>query len=347
VSEATSAFAHSASASTLTMTESTIAHYNLLEPMGHGSLGEVYRARDTRVGRTVALKILPSSVVDHPARLSSVLEEAGIAASLSHPNIATLFDVGEAGGRYYLAYEFAAGTGLREEMAGGAMNPRRALDLAMQLADAIADAHAHGIIHGDLRPGTIMVTAKGSAKILDFGLTRWTRGGLVRARAALDPDVLPADAISVVAYLSPEQALGSTVDGRTDVFSLGTLTYEMITGRNPFAAATPSDTIVNVIQGKVLRASVASSGVPKEIDETLVRALARDLSKRQQSAASLAAELRSVAAMLDVRTGDAAERSVLMPLDERPDQQASRLLFAALALAAVAAALVWWLLSHH
>jgi eukaryotic-like serine/threonine-protein kinase len=328
------------------MAENTIAHYNLLEPIGHGSLGEVYRARDTRVGRTVALKILPAAVVDYPSRLSSVLDEARIAASLSHPNIATLFDVGESDGRYYLAYEFAAGTGLREEMAGGAMNPRRALDLAMQLADAIADAHAHGIIHGDIRPGTVMVTAKGSAKILDFGLTRWTRGGLLRARAALDPDVLPVEAVSVVAYLSPEQALGTAVDARTDVFSLGTLTYEMLTGRNPFVAATPGETIVNVIQGRVPRAS-ASGGVPIEIDETLMRALARDLSERQQSAASLAAELRSVAAMLDVRTGDVAESSGLMPLDERPDQQASRLLLAALGAAAGAAAFVWWLLSHR
>src|SRR5919198_3336389 len=135
------------------MTETTIAHYNLLEPIGHGGLGEVYRARDTRVGRTVALKVLPPALVDDPARRAAVLDEAHIAATLSHPNIATLFDVGEANGRYYLAYEFAAGRSLREEMAGGAINPRRALDLAMQLADAIADAHAHGIIHGDLRPG--------------------------------------------------------------------------------------------------------------------------------------------------------------------------------------------------
>lgn len=332
------------------MSETTIAHYNLLEPIGHGSLGEVYRARDTRVGRTVALKILPSAVVDYPSRLSSVLDEARIAATLSHPNIATLFDVGEENGRYDLAYEFAAGRGLREEMGGAAMNPRRALDLAMQLADALADAHAHGIIHGDIRPGTIMVTAKGSAKILDFGLTRWTRGGLLRARAALDPDVLPTEAVSVVAYLSPEQALGGAVDARTDVFSLGTLTYELITGRNPFAAATPGATIVNVIQGKVLRPSQAIAGLPKEIDDTLMRALTRDLSERQQSAASLSAELRNLAALLDVRTGDAGlvpEPSVLLPLDEGPDKAASRLLLTALGAAAGAAAFVWWFLSHR
>jgi eukaryotic-like serine/threonine-protein kinase len=325
----------------------TIAHYNLLDPIGHGALGEVYRARDTRVGRTVAIKILPAAVVDSPARLGSVLDEARIAASLSHPNIATLFDVGEEDGRYYLAYEFVAGTGLREEMAGGPMNPRRAFELATQLADAIADAHAHGIIHGDLRPGTVMVTAKGSAKILDFGMTRWTRGGLLRARAALNPDVLPPDTVSVLAYMSPEQALGGAVDARTDVFSLGTLTYEMMTGRNPFAAPTPGATIVNVIQGKVRRPSDTVDGVPEEIDDTVMRALARDLSQRQQSAASLSAELRSVAAMLDVRTGDVAQPSGLLPLDETPDKQANRLLVTILGAAAGAAALVWWFLSHR
>src|SRR5207237_1474961 len=249
----------------------TIAHYNLLEPIGHGGLGEVYRARDTRVGRTVALKILPAALVDDPARRDAVLDEARVAASLSHPNIATLFDVGDEDGRYYLAYEFAAGESLRDEMAGSAMNPRRALDLAVQLADAIADAHAHGIIHGDLRPDTVIVTAKGSAKILDFGLTRWTRGGVLRAEAAGAPDALPPDAVSVVAYLSPEQAIGGAVDARTDIFSLGTLTYEMITGRNPFAAATPGATVMKVIQGKVARASEVVSGVPKEIDEALMR----------------------------------------------------------------------------
>jgi serine/threonine-protein kinase len=321
-----------------------IAHYNLLEPIGHGGLGEVYRARDTRVGRTVAIKILPSAVEHDPAQLALVLEEARLAAALSHPNIATLFDIGEADGRHYLAYEFAAGRSLRDEMAGGAMNPRRALDLAIQLADAIADAHGHDIIHGDLRPDTVIVTSKGSAKILDFGLTRWTRGGMVRAAAAQDPDTLPSEANAIVAYLSPEQALGGAIDARTDVFSIGTVAYEMVTGRNPFAAATPGETIVNVIQGRVPPASQAGGGVPRDLDEVLSRALARDLDHRQQSAAALAAELRSVAAVLDVRTGDAMEPSVLLPLDEQPDKSASRLLIGALGAAAGVVALVWWLL---
>jgi len=324
----------------------SIAHYNLLESLGTGGIGEIHRARDTKVGRTVALKIVSEKYAADPARLAQLLEDAHAAAALSHPNIATLWDVGEADGRHYLAYEFIAGRRLREEAGGAAMHPRRALDLAVQIADGVADGHAHGVIHGDLRPDTIMVTGKGSAKILDFGMAPWTRGGAARDAAARLPESLLPDTTAIVAYLSPEQAIGQGVDPRTDVFSLGTLTYELVTGRNPFAAKTAADTVVNVIQGKFPPASEANPAAPKELDAILQRALARDLSARQQSAASLAAELRSVAAMLDVRTGDAAEPSALLPIDDSPDKKASGLLFGALFAFVAAAAFVWWWLSR-
>src|SRR4029077_16636625 len=155
----------------------------------------------------------------------------------SHPNIATLWDVGEDAGRYYLAYEFIAGHSLRQE-ASGEMHPRRALDLAVQIADAVSHGHAQGILHGDLRLDTLFVTAKGSAKVLDLGMGYWTSGGAIRADAVEAPDRLTSDAIAVLAYMSPEQALGGALDARTDVFSIGTLTYELVTGRNPFAAST-------------------------------------------------------------------------------------------------------------
>lgn len=324
----------------------TVAHYNILDRIGGGGIGEVFRARDTKVGRTVALKLVAPAIADDPARLARLLEDASAAATLSHPNIATLWDVGDDQGLHYLAYEFAAGRRLREESAGAAMNPRRALDLAVQIADGVADGHAHGVIHGDLRPDTIVVTAKGSAKILDFGLAPWTLGGAVRARAAASADALPQDAVSVAAYLSPEQALGSAVDTRTDVFSLGTIAYELVTGRNPFAAATASATIVNVIRGSVPPPSEANPAVPKELDAVLAHALTRDLAQRQQSAAAFAAELRSVAAVLDVRSGDVHEPSALLPIDESPDRQAAGLLAGALTAAAAGAALVWWWLSR-
>ena len=141
-----------------------IAHYNLLERIGRGGLGDTYRARDTRVGRTVALKLVSSDVAPDAYSRSRLLEEAQVAAQLSHPNVSTLFDTGETDGQVYLAYEYAPGRPLREEMAGAAMNLRRALEVAVQLSDAVADAHAHGIIHGDLRPDTIHHHAEGQRK---------------------------------------------------------------------------------------------------------------------------------------------------------------------------------------
>jgi serine/threonine-protein kinase len=324
-----------------------IGHYNLLERIGKGGLGDTYRARDTRVGRTVALKVISPEVAADPENRARLLDEARIAAELSHPNVSTLFDTGEADGHVYLAYEYAPGRPLREEMAGGAMNPRRALELAVQLADGVADAHAHGIIHGDLRPGTIIITPKGSAKILDFGFARWTRGGMLRSRAARDPDGLPPDAIKVLAYLSPEQALGGAIDSRTDVFSLGVLTFEMLTGRNPFAGDTPADTVVNVIQGRVPPVAELNASIPPEANAIVERALVRDLTQREQSAASLASGLRRVLDVLDDRPAIPVGSSAILPLDERPDKApAAALLIVALIAAVVAAGFVWWWLSR-
>ena len=327
---------------------STIAHYNLLERIGEGGIGEVYRARDTRVGRTVALKIVSPAIAADPDRLQHLLADARAATALSHPNIATLWDVGEADGVHYLAYEFTAGQRLREEAGGAAMNPRRAIDLSVQVADGVADAHAHGIIHGDLRPETIVVTQKGSAKILDFGMGPWTESGAARIRAAQSPDTVPVDAIGIVSYMSPEEAIGGAVDGRTDVFSLGTLTYELVTGQNPFAGRTASDTVLNLIKGKVTPPSERNAMVPAELDAVVVKALSPDIAQRQQSAASLAAELRSVAAILDVRSGDSPEptTTAALPIDETPDRNSAVLLTAALLIAAAAAGVVWWWLNH-
>ena len=322
-----------------------IAHYNLLDRMGEGGIGEVWRARDTKVGRTVALKIVAPSIVAAPERLARLLEDAGIAATLSHPNIATLWDVGEADGYHYLAYEFSAGHRLREEAAGAPLNPRRALDLAIQIADGVAEAHAHDVIHGDLRPDTVVVTGKGNAKILDFGMAPWTRGGAARLRATQSPEALPPEAIRIVSYMSPEEALGGAVDGRSDVFALGTLTYELVTGQNPFAAATASDTIVNIIKGTATPPSQLNAAVPEDLDAIVTKALSPDIAQRQQSAAAFAAELRTVAAILDVRSGDTIEPSAELQIDETPDRNSAVLLTVALIVAAAAAAAVWWWIS--
>ncbi|HTI37602.1 MAG TPA: serine/threonine-protein kinase [Vicinamibacterales bacterium] len=323
-----------------------VAHYNLLERIGSGPLGELYRARDTKVGRTVALRVVSHSIATDPARFSRLLADARAATGVSHPNVATLFDVGEEVEHPYLSHEFAAGRLLSEEIDGSPINPRRALDLVLQIADGLADAHASGVIHGDLRPDTIIVTAKGSAKILECGFASWTRGGALRVQAAQDLDRLPSDANDVVAYLSPEQAVGVASDVRSDVFMLGTLAYEMLTGRNPFSAAAPADTVINVIRRKLPLVSEANSAVPTEVDGIVARALSRNIEDRYQTAASFAAALRTISTMLDVREGDAATPSGLMPLDDKPDRHGTAVLFAALGVAVLAAIVVWWFLAR-
>lgn len=317
-----------------------VAHYNLLERIGESALGEVYRARDTKVGRTVALKVIKADALEGAPR-DAFLDDARTAATLSHPNIATLFDVGEYEGGCYLAYEFAQGVTLRQEIAGHRVNPRRVVELAVQIADALAEAHAHGIIHTDIRSDTIFVTPKGNAKVLEFGMARWTRGGAVRRLAAARPDSLGADAQGVVAYMSPEQALGGLVDARSDVFSLGVLAYEMLAGRNPFAGPRPADTIVKIIAGQAAPASSVNPDVPPEFDALVSRALAKDIEDRQQSAASFSAELRSIGAMLDVRTGDSPAPGHLLPIDDDPGR--GKWWVAAMAGTIAIAAAAWWL----
>jgi eukaryotic-like serine/threonine-protein kinase len=319
-------------------TRNQVAHYLLLDRMGEGALGEVYRARDTKFGRTVALKLVPHALFAGEGARRDFEQDARAAATLSHPNIATLFDLGEYEQGWYLAYEFAAGVTLREETAGGAVSPRRAVELAVQIGDALADAHAHGVLHGDLRPETVFVTKKGSAKILEFGMGHWTRGGQTRIRAATRPDSIAENTATTISYMSPEQAGGGTVDARTDVFSLGVILYEMLSGRNPLAAPTAAETLSRVVGG-VTFPRLPESDLTADLPAVVARAVRRDVERRFQSAAALSAELRRVEALMDVRSGDAASRDLLR-LDEEPGRTGMWWTIAA-SVAALVALLFW------
>ena len=318
-----------------------IGHYNLLEKIGDGALGAVFRARDTKVGRTVALKVFPADTAARDACPDALVADARAAAALSHPNVAVLFDVGHADGMCYLAYEYVSGATLRAVMGAGALNPKRAVELAAQIADALADAEAAGIIHGDLRPDTVAVTAKGAAKLLDTGMSRWTRGGAIRRSAATDPEDLPVDAASIVNYLAPEQALGGEVDRRADLFSLGAILYEMLTGRHPFAATTPQQTLVNVIGATPAPVSSIATGLPADVDAVLAKALSKDISQRYDSAAIFASDLRRLASRLDAGAAVKSDAYVL-PVDDRADQIPLGVLLAGVAVAAGVVAAVWW-----
>lgn len=280
-----------------------IAHYNLLERLGTGALGDVYRARDLKYGRTVALMMPPAELIAGAGRRQKFLAQAHAAQTLNHPNIATLFDVVEQEGHCYLAYEFAAGSSLRDEMAGRPVNLRRAIELAAQISDALAEGHSRGLVHGDLRPDNIVITPKGSPKILNFGLTGWTTSGQARAAAA-SAEGLGADPHGVAGYLSPEQALGGTIDERSDVFSFGVLLHEMLTGRNPFSGPNPAATVINVIRLTPPPPSSSTASVPAELDALVTRALAKPVEARPAGALALSSDLRRIAAGLDARERD-------------------------------------------
>jgi serine/threonine-protein kinase len=320
----------------------TIAHYNILERLGTGALGDVFRARDLKVGRTVALMLVPQELIE-PAgasRRDTFLAQARAAQALNHPNIATLFDVVEQDGRCYLAYEFAAGPSLRDEMGGRPVNLRRAIELAAQVGDALAEGHSRGLVHGDLRPDNIVITPKGSPKILNFGLTAWTTSGQARAAAA-SADGVGADPHGVAGYLSPEQAVGGKIDERSDVFSFGVLLYEMLTGRNPFTGATPSATVMNVIRLSPPPPSSAVASAPPALDALVARALAKSVESRASGILALSSDLRKIGATLDAR-----ERNIDVPARPRgregpPGTSARGWLVGALVLVLIAA--VWLL----
>jgi non-specific serine/threonine protein kinase len=280
----------------------TLGHYKILDRIGEGGMGEVYRARDTRLGRTVAIKVLAATVAGDGDRRERFLQEARATAALSHPNISALYEIGDENGQLYLVFEFVPGETLTVAIAGRPLNPRRALDLSIQMADAIADAHAAGIVHRDIKPDNVIVTPKGHAKILDFGLATWTSSGREREQAATVVATAVGTTLGTVAYMSPEQALGEAVDERTDIFSLGIVLFEMLTGKLPFKGATSTALALQIVQAAPPAPSSVNSSVPRELDSIVAKALAKRLDQRYESAATMAAELRAVAAILDVRS---------------------------------------------
>ena len=316
---------------------STVGQYNVLERLGGGALGDVFRARDTRAGRTVALMVPPAELIASPTRRARFLEDARKAAKLNHPNIAMLFDIVEQDDGCYLAYEFAAGPSLRDEMGGAALEVRPALHLAAHIADALAEGHGRGLVHGDLRPDTIVVTPKGSVKVLNFGMTMWTTGGVARAKAATGPELLDSEEAQVAGYLSPEQALGGAVDPRSDLFALGAVLFEMLTGRQPFAASTAKATIDKVVNQPPSRPSAVNRDLPVELDAIVMKLLAKPPEARYQTAAAAAADIRRVSSELDATLDEP------VPGESGSDTNAGRgaMWLALLALVAVAVA-VWW-----
>ena len=317
-------------------------HFNLIAEAAGGGPWRAYRARDTVHGRTVLIKVAPAELAEPGARRERFLTAARQAALLSHPNLATVFDVGDSGDAPYLAIEFVPGETLAQVMAAGPQHVRAAVDLGIQLADALAEVHAHGLVHGDVRPETIRVSPKGNAKLLEAGLSAWTRGGRLRHPAAARAEADAAVALDTVAYFSPEQARGDAVDERSDLFSLGAVLYEMLTGVTAFRRGSVESTLASVLDTRPREPSEIDPSIPEDLDAVVRRALAKALEERFQSAASFAAELRSVAAILDIRSGD-SEPPVVVERKRGGWQGAGLRAVAGTTVAVIGIGLVWWL----
>ncbi|HVQ39140.1 MAG TPA: protein kinase, partial [Pyrinomonadaceae bacterium] len=277
----------------------TVSHYRILSPLGEGGMGTVYLAEDTHLGRRVAIKF-PSVNSDSHDYRARFLREARSVSELSHPSIATLFDYGETNeGRPFLVMELAKGRPLTEVLRKGELNLARAVAIIRDVAAALVEAHARGVVHRDIKPSNIMIDDNGQVKVLDFGLAKQLNKEPIQssepeARTLLSTDTQSGVVLGTPAYLSPEQATSGMVDGRSDLFSLGTLLYESITGRTPFAGKSFIEIAANVLHVEPVAPSKLNPSVPRELEFITLKALAKKPSKRYQSAKEFIADLNAV-----------------------------------------------------
>jgi serine/threonine protein kinase len=282
-----------------------LGRYEIRSQIGAGGMGEVYLAQDTKLERTVALKILPASVASDRQRMQRFIQEAKAASGLNHPNILTVYEIGRAGPIHFIATEFIDGETLREHLSSTRMRLNEVLDICIQVTNALAAAHKAGIIHRDMKPENIMIRRDGIVKVLDFGLAKLTAHESAdvdteaRTKTILRTD--PGTVIGTATYMSPEQARGIPVDTRTDIFSMGVVLYEMVAGCLPFAGSTSSEVLAAILNEKEPQPLARySREVPAEVERVVSKALRKNRDERYQTIKDLLLDLKSLKQELEL-----------------------------------------------